>query len=316
MIKNLHVKLILHPTAVVSAKFDSKIFIRMPDGQRVSFDSNGLPFMELLLTLKEKAHSVQEIISKAPFNEFSSPIESFFNTLVYKNILVAEDDYVAHDELTANYDYIARRLVRAEQFEAKTYKRTKYEVIGEGFVADICKEVARNLGRVATSEDAHENVITLVCRDADDYAYFNTMNEELVGCNKKAMYIWKSGSKFNIGPFVVPNDSPCFNCFEHRQRSNVHFIDEFDASLQDTEALDAEIDDQFGTLEGLVRFLLTRHLTLVANDVYGLASAGNLYEFNSITASMEEHPIVKLPRCGVCGNAKEDNLTRAVRDLL
>lgn len=315
MVSQFHKKVVLHPSAIINSGPDDKIYILMPDGQRLSLGAKGLPLLELLVSLKNEPKSIPAILDQEAFAGYGKPLADFIVSLLEKNIVVEADDLIFSDDLTASWDYIARRLVRSSKYQAQDYLDVKFKIVGEGLIADVCSEVVGNLNRTATADTPDSKTISLVCRDFDDYRFFNEVNEELVEQHKKAMYLWKSGPKINLGPYVIPNDSPCFKCFEERQRSNVHFIEEFDAITQTTE-VNSEIADQNDVLKSLLRFLLTRQLTLVANDIYGLASAGSNYVFNTLTSEMEKHPIVKLPRCGVCGKAREDKLTRAVRDLM
>jgi thiazole/oxazole-forming peptide maturase SagC family component len=308
-------KLCLHSSInFVDNNDDGKIYISMPGGESITFESSSFPIIDLLNTLRDKAYTTNELIELDMFSSYGDNVSKLLNILKERHIVVESADMGSKDELSCLYDYISRRAVRSSVFSPEDYASKKIRVLGTGFVANICEKVVGELGRKA--QDTDKDVLTVVCADNENYSWFEEINEQMISDKQPALYVWKGGSHLNLGPLVIPHETPCFHCFKKRLESNVHFIDEFE-DLHKPSAMDnIPILDENNLLTGVVQYLLNRHLSFIINDVTSLVAGGNLYEFNFVTAKLESHPVLKLPRCGTCGQLREDELTRAVRNLL
>lgn len=114
------------------------------------------------------------------------------------------------------------------------------------------------------------------------------------------------GFEFNIGPTVIPYRTPCYRCFDLRQKGN----------LTDYE--------EYLLLEGFLRThplhsglpMVTPGISLVALEVIKAlthfmepATYAHLYSLNLLTLESKRHPILKVPRCLDCGRSSQSRPT-------
>jgi adenylyltransferase/sulfurtransferase len=115
-----------------------------------------------------------------------------------------------------------------------------------------------------------------------------------------------------IGPFVIPEQSPCFTCFELRSRANADYPADHEAlyrhwrnvndcpSAWPSLAAFAEITGNFLAVD-MLRVLGGKHLS---------AAAGRVIHLDLHTLESRTHELLKLPRCPACSRTRQHPLTR------
>ncbi|PDQ36092.1 MAG: hypothetical protein B5766_02860 [Candidatus Lumbricidophila eiseniae] len=106
----------------------------------------------------------------------------------------------------------------------------------------------------------------------------------------------------HVGPSVIPKQTSCWKCFEHRFKSNLDATDryeEFETYVRDT----AEYVDH-GGLPGISEYVAgvvsVEALRLITADTVDVRTAGQLLTIDLWDYTMELHPVLKLPRCSHC----------------
>src|SRR5262249_34321735 len=186
--------------------------------------------------------------------------------------------------------------------------------------AYIASQKCKNFVPIAASmvslsnfdELVSEADLVVLCSDNMSLAGYNLTNEACI----RHKTCWVSAridrSRGIIGPFVVPEQTACFVCFELRSRANSEHPTDHEAIYQHWKEIDS-IPDNWPTIAPFVnvignylaidiqRVLAGNHLSAVFGRILYL----DLHTFES-----RFHEILKLPRCPACSRARERPLTK------
>jgi bacteriocin biosynthesis cyclodehydratase domain-containing protein len=108
--------------------------------------------------------------------------------------------------------------------------------------------------------------------------------------------------EFNIGPTIIPYKTPCYKCFDLRQKSNLTDYEEalilegyLKANKLQTGALNITPGVELAALE------VIKALTYFMEP----ATYAHLFSLNLLTLECKRHPILKIPRCSHCGRPSQ-----------
>lgn len=150
--------------------------------------------------------------------------------------------------------------------------------------------------------------VIVVAMDEPRMAIFDWVNQICLDENIP----WLVCSSLNsiegtVGPFIVPRETCCYECYRLRLKSNLDAYDEyvaFEKYVREHEGRTASYGylSQFPAILGeFVALEVVKHLTLlVPPETYG-----SLFSINFMTLQARSHEVLKLPRCPVCGPAKD-----------
>jgi bacteriocin biosynthesis cyclodehydratase domain-containing protein len=142
----------------------------------------------------------------------------------------------------------------------------------------------------------------IACRDTTDYQFFETVNAACLETQTRWMHVSISGTKGIMGPTVVPYQSACYLCYDKRMASNVSELQGYLGFQKQTSPPKNE-----GFLSPLWSTLADQVTLEVARIISGFAppkTIGRLYEFEATTPLVEDHDVLRVPRCSAC-NLKE-----------
>jgi bacteriocin biosynthesis cyclodehydratase domain-containing protein len=117
--------------------------------------------------------------------------------------------------------------------------------------------------------------------------------------------------EIHIGPTIRPHLTACYKCFEFRLKSNL-------ANLGVYTALERYVREggktkSFGivsTVAQMAGVLLAMEVTRVFHPHDAALSSGKQFVFNTATYSGSFHPVLKLPRCPACSQARNQPMQR------
>jgi bacteriocin biosynthesis cyclodehydratase domain-containing protein len=303
----------LHPLVHVVRIDETRTQLRLPDGESLTLTSDGFPLPEFLDALRTGTQSLGQHPLRATFDSYETHCNRLIEMLRERHALIEGDQRQGPvDTLHMLLNYVSDRSMRSSPLQRDD---GLVSVVGVGVIADAARCVMAKTGQLAKQADAFIS-LSIVCADFDDFSLFGAENEKMVERNMPVLFVWKSGARILLGPLVRPHQSACFHCYFERRASNTLFIDEFEALVGQRDIDAPPLDDSMGLIGGLVEFLLARHVKLIMDKVANLVMPGNVYTYHLVSGTTQTHPVVKLPRCAVCGGAREDKLVRAVRDLL
>jgi bacteriocin biosynthesis cyclodehydratase domain-containing protein len=109
-----------------------------------------------------------------------------------------------------------------------------------------------------------------------------------------------AGFEFQIGPTVIPGQSPCYECLCRRLEANVADYDEH-VLLENLRSNHRIREEALAITPGagLLALEVLKALTWFAPP----ATCAHLCAVNLLTLKSELHPILKIPRCPVCSGA-------------
>lgn len=307
----------LHPSVRVIEGVSGKIIVESPDGERLSLNSAMLPLKTLFQNLKQKKAPFQDLDELMADPRINDAMLKLVKDLAAKGILVNPDqDEFFSCDLHAMYEYVSDNAVRGEYHG---YKRNRIaQVVGEGVIYNAARSLINKLGWAADENSDLDNTadaIKIVCADFENFTFFCEENGKSVKDEQITLYLWKSGARILLGPIVYPGETACFNCYRGRLESNVQFVDEFRDIIQ-YQGDSNTLSDNNDLITGISNSMLFRNLFFIFDKVPNLALPNTVYSMHLITGESKTQPVLKLPRCSVCGRAREDKLSRAVRDLL
>ncbi|MFZ5822892.1 MAG: TOMM precursor leader peptide-binding protein [Bacillota bacterium] len=121
-----------------------------------------------------------------------------------------------------------------------------------------------------------------------------------------------SSTSLALGPTVIPGETACWTCLDRRQKGAQEFYTELLATQRfleqhpEVDPVGARLPALTQMLAGLAAFEALRVLT----NVYPPVTVGSMVIFNAIDYTMEQHPILKLPRCPDCSPVREQPMRR------
>ena len=117
-----------------------------------------------------------------------------------------------------------------------------------------------------------------------------------------------------VGPFVVPGETPCFECLISRQRS--HSKNALLEDLTDSVAFDGQgvagFHPAMATILGdIAAFEITRFFT----ESFPKREPGQILEVDLLAGKMIGRTVIKVPRCAACSPLHKTSLT-SIRKVL
>ena len=145
----------------------------------------------------------------------------------------------------------------------------------------------------------------IACQDTTDYRFFETLNAVCLETQTRWMHVAISGTKGVMGPTIIPHQSACYVCYDKRMASNSPELESYLAYQKQNNS--GRLSKSEGFLNPLWSTFAEQVTLEVARIISGFAppkTIGRLYEFEATTPLVEEHDVLRLPRCPAC-NLKE-----------
>lgn len=300
---NIEVK--LHPEATFHPVADDRIQLRSPDGRHITFYdddqsvSNVLSDIQKGMSLQDM-EALQEIYSKDFIDGIIAPL-SERGLISNGNIWSNESQY---SRILSNY------LVQGGQVQDIVLP-TMVTIRGEGLIAERLAEIFKPKQAGKKQETSHDTLV-IIASDTDDSGNLRTLNQELIETGQLGTFFRWRNSELTVGPFVVPQETGCFDCVEHRAIATALHVNE------------AESYGGHGggpkfcggmVLDGLLEGLAQRHINAILSGAWEIAGVGCVFRLNPVTFEAISSPILRLPRCPTCGLVDSERPARAIRDL-
>ncbi|MER9237219.1 TOMM precursor leader peptide-binding protein [Mesorhizobium sp. M0622] len=115
-----------------------------------------------------------------------------------------------------------------------------------------------------------------------------------------------------IGPFVIPNQTACFACFEARSRANADHPEDHEALYRHWKKLNGRRDMWPSLLPfaGIVGNFVALDLLRVLAGEHLSAAAGRIINIDLLTLERSVHEVLKLPRCPACSRLRDRRPTK------
>ncbi len=146
-----------------------------------------------------------------------------------------------------------------------------------------------------------------VCLESPNPLLLERINQACLDIGLPWTWCALDGHTATIGPTVIPRELACWKCYDLRVKSNIDHYEEYlayDKYLRQT----TENQVCFGYLTPALDLLAGFTATEIIKDISGLTpptTYGVQISFDMLTTEFDLHPVLKLPRCPVCGRSKD-----------
>jgi thiazole/oxazole-forming peptide maturase SagC family component len=130
--------------------------------------------------------------------------------------------------------------------------------------------------------------------------------------------IWTSCTIDNIrgliGPTIIPRETACYTCYEIRMKSNIINYDEyliFEQFIR-SNPLNRKAYGQLYSFPLIVASLMALETIKILTNIAPPSTYGNVLILDFLTMKMQQHPILKIPRCPDCGLPSTEKRTLKV----
>ena len=117
-----------------------------------------------------------------------------------------------------------------------------------------------------------------------------------------------------IGPLIVPGETACYECL--RQRENSNMPDFVSQRASEPVAFDRQsINGFLPSMPSIIGNMGTLELTRFYSGIYQLnCNVGTLIEIRLLVPELITRKVLKLPRCPVCSNLKNQSVCNIYKD--
>lgn len=129
--------------------------------------------------------------------------------------------------------------------------------------------------------------LVIYCPESFDSLLCNRINELCVQGNIAFIPFRQLNTAVEVGPLVIPRQTACYKCYEFRRQA----VDGFQLDEVGTFRRPSPIGLDWLCLEAI------KALTWITEP----ATKGHLWRMDILTGEAKLHPVLKLPRCPVCG---------------
>ena len=292
----------LHPDALAVRVDDDRLQLRVPDGHHLTFDAHAEPLHDALSALRGGARPAE--VATTLGADLAAELFALLDT---RGLLVPRA------APGGQYDRQLEQHLAGGGRLALAAPPRAWHIVGSGRLAAIAAR-ALPAGRAAGADHAAHaaDVLTVAISDADDQAALLAANAQAVQAGRPITFVRWDQRRLLIGPYVVPGQSACLDCVNHRQ---------FAAALHPDELLAwRRAADRHGRFEGgpvlddFAAAAIARHVTAILAGAHELARPGAVAMLDPITLDCVTAPVLRLPRCPTCRPAA-DRVPRAIRDL-
>lgn len=110
-----------------------------------------------------------------------------------------------------------------------------------------------------------------------------------------------------IGPVIMANGSPCYNCFQKRLESNILIDDQYEEYIEETPRY------EYGPVVEIFEDFITSYLSITTIRVLSTGASfltGASVHIDFMTTNMVRDDILPVPRCAICGVDTDRNPER------
>jgi len=282
---------------------DERLSLCFPDGQQVTFDSSADLIERALLEVQTQA---------AP--DSADELDG-----VRADLLDFLDKHGALSHAESENDWFMSHLAYVEAAAAQESRQVSRRVSlrGSGWLRDLAADA---LGPIIPSTDGElsgaPDTLAVAVSDWNDLEFFRRENERAVAAGQPITFIGRTGSEIITDQFVLPGATACFECYHRRLEFNVNFPAEFAAYARSASEREGSGERAESALaRGMAEFLIRRHVLAATKRLSTLLEPATILAFDCMQLSVRRTPVLKVPRCRVCGR-RVGKPQKTIRDLV
>ncbi len=273
----------------------TRLQLRFPDGRHVTFDRDADRVAQCLESLEARDYRPDEVAHAL--------IDLLGQRRAFSSLTDAGADWALD-----LYDYVFRQArVGADttMSDVDAARAVPVTVLGNGWMRDQTFAAVDALGMRFTCEtcELDAGALLVVASDQFDPQLCLEANAFAVGAGAKAIFVHRELGHIVFGPFVIPGQSACYDCYYERVRASMPHKDEFDAQALAAVERRATRRTPSRIVAGLTQSLLATHVLAAAAGAYDLCEPGTIISFDVVSMKKVRQPVQKLPRCPTCSMA-------------
>ena len=184
---------------------------------------------------------------------------------------------------------------------------TKRSTIAES----IAKKANPNINFKSNSNNSEAELIELICESdlvilASDVTLdseYTRINEMCINENKTWLSVRVAETEVEVGPMIVPKQTPCFTCYSSRLNGNMSHFDENKAYSNYKESAKGEITfSSIPAMYTMAASIATIEIIKKITSIIHPLSLSHVINYNMITMETKSSSILRIPRCESCGN--------------
>ena len=152
--------------------------------------------------------------------------------------------------------------------------------------------------------------LALVCLDSPAPAILDAVNAAALETNTR----WTTGQIYSgmglVGPTVIPNQSPCYKCYEMRRDFNLNNYEEtmqYESRLREMPGIRNECMAPTPLAALVAAFIAVEALRLASRTEYPQLF-GRVLHLSFFGKDFSEHRLLRFPKCSACGYGKRRSL--------
>lgn len=317
----------LKPGAVLLLQSADRLQIAFPNFT-VSFQTTEVVgvIIEIMETLKTESHTAKIMSAVAKKRQVDKAFVYYLlqqlvsnNCIYFSNLKSDKREGTAGDaELYGFYNYVHEGATLL-----KVLKKAKFILLTPADKKEICKSTFQQNGMNPKIIAAEENWTAaffieylskrigsdknlLVCWNFPyRLSTANLINSFAIGCKLPVLFGSCEGISGQVGPFVLPQNSACFQCMRIRLLSN-YDEGELNAAYSFRMLEEKSIGKSWISHPGFHNAILQFLALEVSQILLGLTSncLGSFSEFSYNRLHATQHKFIKIPNCPGCGNKK------------
>ncbi len=172
-----------------------------------------------------------------------------------------------------------------------------------GQIKDLPEITNLILSNSDLAEFMDNSVLVLPCSDFGRSTAFRQWNTQAQQDEFRLLPVAMHNLRGFIGPYIIPNSSPCYECLIARENANL--LDYQEQAVISEQAHNVQLttsaytEAMLQTLAGIATMEVIKIFTSVI-----LCPTSELINISLLEPSMTRHPVLKIPRCPCCSPAE------------
>jgi bacteriocin biosynthesis cyclodehydratase domain-containing protein len=288
--------------------------VRSLDGEHVTFNRYAEDIEYVLSRLRTGI-----IFNDVEEKTFSTVALALLSQLWQRSLLIVDGDIDASDWAACLFEFKRQREDNDFHHGRVPSALAHFDIIGDGWIQQRVEGISAKLPSRhdgAGHSASPTKTLTIVCTDAFDLQFCRDINTRVVRTGGCVTFFVLSSGQLHCGPFVIPGQSACYECYYQRFLANLLCRDEFEAFVaMETSRRQARDWSASHVAAGVVEFLIYRHLVGIVTNIFDVAEPGYIETFDLLNMEKQRLAILKLPLCAVCGRHAGKPM-RSVRNLV
>lgn len=190
----------------------------------------------------------------------------------------------------------------------------------ETIAADISNLECKDITTIVSTVDGASNwdqivsgaTVVILCSDNMSLAGYDRTNEACIRHGTRWVSARIDRGRGIIGPFIVPEQTACFACFELRNRANSDHPKDHEMMYRHWKQMDVcpESWPAVAPFSSIIGNYVALDLLQVLAGNHVSAFFGRVLHLDLRTLESRFHSILKLPRCPACSRGRTRPLTR------